>query len=85
MSPCESQCQLDQNTVLQSNSRFITIIPIILGNLIKFVSMKKACNDSNQYSRLQNGDCGENAVKVAFICVHVVAATPINSKPESQL
>ena len=38
-----------------------------------------------QYSRLQNGGCGENAAKFAFISVHVVVATPINSKPDSQV
>ena len=38
-----------------------------------------------QYSRLQDGGVGENAAEFTPICVHVVVASPINSKPESQL
>ena len=36
-------------------------------------------------SRLQIGGAGENSVEFVSICVHVVVASPINSKPESQL
>ena len=38
-----------------------------------------------QYSRLQNGVCGENSAEFESSCVHVVVALPINSKPELQV
>ena len=39
----------------------------------------------SMYARLQDGGAGENTAEFESICVHVVVAPPINSKPGLQL